>query len=416
EGALPRSRVPIYFLEHDRFFGRAGGFYGDDRGEGYLDNDNRFAFLCRGALELCKALDFLPDVIHVHDWQTAVIPVYLNTIYRDGPLGRAGTLLTIHNMAYQGAFYEGLMDVLDVGWEHFNFLELEFRNLVNLLKGGLYHATLLNAVSPTYAREIQGSEFGCGLEGVARERAGDLHGILNGIDYDEWNPETDPFIAANYSATRLAGKAACKADLQTAFGLPVRPRVPVVGLVGRLVHQKGIDVLAQALPRLLELDLQVVLLGNGEAWAQEHFPKVARENPGRFGCTIGFDNRLAHKIEAGSDFFLMPSRFEPCGLNQLFSLRYGTLPIVRAVGGLNDTVENFDERTGAGTGFKFDDLTPGALFDTVGWAVYSYYNEPKLLKQLITRAMGKRFTWDDSARRYEELYYEAVRRRTGAGA
>jgi starch synthase len=302
---------------------------------------------------------------------------------------------------------------LGVGWEHFTFLELEKDDRLNLLKGGIYHATLLNTVSEGYAREMQSPEYGWGLDGVVLERAQDLYGILNGVDYAEWNPETDPYLIANYSARDMRGKADCKRDLQRSFGLPERQDVPLFGLVSRLVRQKGIDILAEAIPRILELDMQFVLLGSGEPWTHFYFGDIAAAHPDRFRCHIGYNNPLAHKIEAGADFFLMPSAFEPCGLNQMYSMRYGTLPVVRATGGLDDSVENFDEAAQAGTGFKFHDLTAGALFDTVGWAVHTYYNRPAAMKTLIGNAMTCRFTWEDAARKYAGLYRQAVRLRKG---
>lgn len=413
EGKMPGTDVPVYFIEYDQYFGREG-LYTDDAGNGYMDNDNRFVFFSRASLEMCKMLGFKPDVIHVNDWHTAVIPVLLNTAYRPDPfLSEAGTLLTIHNMQHQGDFYEGLMDVLGIGWEHFNYLNLEKDNKVNLLKGGIYNTTLLNTVSDSYAHEIQTSEFGWGLEGVVQERSRDLFGILNGIDYDIWNPETDPYIAANFSLENLAGKAQCKADLQKIFNLPQRPDVPVIGLVTRLVKQKGVDILAEAIYKILDLDVQVVLLGSGEVWSHFYFGDVAYKMPGKFATYFGYNNTLAHKIEAGSDFFLMPSKFEPCGLNQMFSMAYGTLPIVRATGGLNDTVENYNEYTGEGTGFKFYDLYANSLYDTVGWAVYTYYHNKPAMEKLVQTAMSRRFTWEGSAKSYEELYYEAARQRLG---
>ncbi|OGI01396.1 MAG: glycogen synthase [Candidatus Melainabacteria bacterium GWF2_37_15] len=410
EGKIPGTDVPVYFIEHEHYYGRKN-LYNDDSGQGFMDNDNRFVFLSRACLQLCKKIGFYPDVIHANDWQTAAIPVLLNTAYRHDPVGNAASVLTIHNMQHQGSFYEGLMDVLGIGWKHYNFLELEFNDQVNLLKGGILHSTHITTVSDGYAKEIQSHEHGWGLDGVVRDRAGNLYGILNGCDYDEWNPETDKHIIKNYSASDLSGKLECKRDLQRTFGLPVRDDIPLFGIVTRLVRQKGVDILAEALYKLMGLDAQFVLLGTGEVWSHFYFGGAPGMFPEKVGVNIGFSNELAHKIEAGSDFFLMPSRFEPCGLNQMYSLRYGTLPIVRAVGGLNDTVENFNEQTLEGNGFKFHDLTPNALFDTVGWATYTYYHNKPAMKKLIQNAMNKRFTWEDAARKYDDVYYLAVRNR-----
>ncbi len=412
EGTLPGSDVPVYFLEHEHYFGRDSLYEKDN--QGFLDNDNRFIFLSRASLELCKMIRFTPDLVHAHDWHTAAVPLLLNTLYRQDPqLAQAASLLTIHNMQHQGSFYEGALDVLGVGWEHFNFLGLEMHNQVNLLKGGIYHATLLNTVSEGYAREIQTPEYGWGLEGVVRDRSAALSGILNGVDYQQWNPESDPHLAANYGAADLAGKGVCKRELQRALGLPERDEAPLIGMVSRLVKQKGIDVLAEALPRLLEMDIQLVLLGAGEPWAHFYFGDLAASHPERFACRIGYDDRLAHQIEAGCDFFLMPSAFEPCGLNQMYSLRYGTLPIVRATGGLDDSVENFDAGRRSGDGFKFRDLNAGALFDTVGWAVHTWYHDPQAIAVLRQNAMAKRFTWEEAAANYERLYLKAMRTRLG---
>lgn len=412
EGRLPNSDVPVYFIDCEQYFDRDGLYNGADA-VGFIDNDNRFVFLSRAALQLSKMIGFRPDVVHCNDWHTAAIPVLLNTLYRNDPiLGSAASILTIHNIEYQGEYFPGLMDVLDVGWEHFNHLELECDDEVNLLKGGIYHSTLWNTVSPKYAEEIQTPKFGHGLEGVAMDRRGELRGILNGIDYDEWSPESDQNLAAQYSSRDLSGKAICKSSLQAEMGLPVRDDVPLFGIISRLVHQKGVDLLAKALPSILRLDLQFVLLGTGEPWAHDLFPKFARVFPEKFACTIDFDNALAHRIEAGCDLYVMPSRFEPCGLNQLYSLRYGTLPVVHAVGGLDDTVENYDEAAGSGTGFKFYDLNPKSIFDTIGWAVSTWYNRKPDFLRMVRRAMNGRFSWEGSAKQYVEMYREAVDTKT----
>jgi starch synthase len=399
EGRLPGSDVPIYFLEHEQFYGRAS-LYQED-GQGYMDNDNRFVFLSKATLELCKMLNFAPDVIHAHDWHTGIIPVLLNTSYlHDRFVGDTASLLTLHNMQHQGSYYPGLMEVLD--------------DEVNLLKGGICHATLLNTVSEEYAREIQTADFGWGLEGVVRNRSADLSGILNGVDYEEWNPTTDPFIATKYnSRTVKKGKAACKRDLQAVLGLPERDDVPLFGVVSRMVKQKGTDILAEAIHRILEMDCQFVMVGNGEPWAHFYFGDIAAMYPEKFACYIGYNEALAHKVEAGSDFFVMPSAFEPCGLNQMYSLAYGTPPIVRATGGLDDSVENFNEAVMSGDGFKFWKHSATALFDTVGWAAWTFFNNPKGLAALRRNGMKKRFTWEAAALKYDELYRLAVMRRRG---
>ncbi len=413
ESRLPNSDVPIYFIEYDRFFNRKG-LYNEPDGQGFMDNDNRFVFLSRAALQVCKKLHFSPDIVHCNDWQTAAVPIFLNTAYaHDDVLGHSASLLTIHNMEYQGRYYAGLMDVLDIGWEHFTHLELEWQNQCNLLKGGIYHATLFNAVSHGYAEEIMTPKFGHGLEGVVQDRRDALRSVLNGIDYDEWNPSTDKYITAPYDVGDMFGKAVCKHALQEEMHLVPRDDVPLYGLVARLVDQKGIRLLAEIFESLMQLDLQIALLGSGEAWAQDFFNEMAWRYPGKFGCYIGYSNPLAHRIEAGSDFFLMPSVFEPCGLNQLYSLRYGTLPIVHAVGGLNDTIDNFDEYNHTGTGFKYYDHTPGALYDTIGWALNTWYHRPDDIDQMRQRAMEKRFSWQDSAKQYVDIYREAIWKKTG---
>jgi starch synthase len=410
-GHLPGSEVPVYFLEYHRYFDRPW-LYGPP-GEAYDDNLERFTFLSRGALELCKAIGFWPDVIQANDWQTALVPVYVNTVEWAQPLHGAATVYTIHNLAYQGVGDGGALFVTGLGPEHYHPGELEHFGALNLAKGALHHATVLSTVSPTYAREIQTPEYGCGLDGVLQGRRGDLFGILNGIDVEEWNPATDPLIAQGFSAARLAGKEVCKAALQREAGWPENPRTPLFGVVGRLTVQKGFDVLAHCMDRVLAHDAQVVLLGTGDRDAERYFGHLAARRPDRFKAWLGFDNALAHRIEAGADFFVMPSRFEPCGLNQLYSLRYGTLPIVRATGGLADTVQNYVEATGDGTGFVFGDLTPDALYDTIGWALSTWYDRPAHVAAMRRRAMERDFSWAVSAEAYERLFLEAYRRRRG---
>jgi starch synthase len=408
-GRLPRSDVPVYFLEHHHYYDREY-LYGSPT-EAYSDNIERFTFLSRGALQLCRALGWYPDIVHANDWQTALVPVYLNTVEWAQPLHAAASLYTIHNLAYQGVTDRGALFLTGLGTEHDNSNEFEHFGTLNLTKAALAHATLITTVSPTYAREIQTPAYGDGLDGVLRGRAGDLFGIVNGIDPEEWNPAADPHLPARFDASDLRGKAVCKAELQKEAGLPVRPGVPLLGLVARLVPQKGIDVLARALDRILELDLQLILLGTGDPEAESYFAQASDELGDRFRAWLGFHNGRAHRIEAGCDFFLMPSRFEPCGLNQLYSLAYGTLPIVRATGGLADTVRAYSEATGRGTGFSFHDLTPGALFDTVGWAVSTWYDRPHHIDQMRREAMAEDFSWQHAAAEYEKLYRLAYERR-----
>jgi starch synthase len=404
EAKIGKGGARAYLLEHDALFDR-DGVYGDANGD-FGDNLARYTFLARGAIQLCRYLDFQPDVVHAHDWQTSLLPIYLNTLEARSPLARAASVLTIHNMGYQGWFPKEEFFVTGLDWDLFNYRGLEAFDRINLLKGGIYHATLVTTVSPRYAREIQSAEGGEGLDGVLRDRGGDVIGVLNGIDDDVWNPATDRFLAAHYSADDLEGKAACKAALQIELGLEPNPRVPLVGLVSRFAQQKGIDIFAGALPEILSLGAQVVVLGAGEAWAEKLFSTLSERSP-QFRAHIGMNEALAHRIEAGADIFAMPSRYEPCGLNQLYSQRYGTLPVVRAVGGLDDTVEN------EVTGFKFAAFDPAELAQTIAWAVFTYTERPEHFRAMQNAAMRKPMGWGHASRQYEALYRMAVARRTG---
>ncbi len=402
EGLLPQTDIPVYFIDYEEYFGRSDLY--DTNGEGFTDNDNRFIFFSRAVMQLSKKLHFHPDVIHANDWHTAAIPVMLNTLYKhDRDFSATGSLLTIHNLQHQGKFYKGVMDVLAIGWEH--FYDLEEHGSVNLLKGGIVHADAVSTVSRKYAQEICSADFGWGLEGLIGKYSYKLHGILNGVDYDEWSPSIDPFIPNHFDVEDMSGKVLCKCSLQESFHLPQRDEVPLIGLVGRLAEQKGIALIASAIHKLLEMEIQIVMLGAGEKWAESFFSHIAAIYPDKFSCFIGYRNDLAHQIEAGSDLFLMPSLFEPCGLNQIYSLRYGTLPIVRATGGLDDTIENYQNDAWHGTGFKFYDATEDALINTVGWAVHTWYNESSGFRQMQRNAMTRRFDWDVAGREYEALYY-----------
>jgi len=393
--------IPVYLIEADQYFGRTG-LYGTPDGD-FLDNAARFAFFARAVPALFQQLG-APDVVHCHDWQTALIPVFLRTDAARYPdLAKVRTVLTIHNLGYQGLFWHFDWHLLNIDWRYFAPEYLEFYGKINYLKGGIVCADAITTVSPTYAKEIQTPEFGCGLEGVLVARRQALTGILNGVDYDEWSPTQDRFIAAGYSAADLAGKATCKADLQTTVGLPVEADVPLIGIVSRLADQKGFDLLAQIAPNLLRKRLQIVVLGSGDATHQERFQELAQHSKKHLAVRIAFDNALAHKIEAGSDMFLMPSRYEPCGLNQIYSLRYGTIPIVRATGGLEDTIIDFDPTSTRGTGFKFTDYAPEALLACIERALHAY-KQPALWRPLIRNAMQADFSWDRSAEAYVGLY------------
>ena len=394
--------VDFYFVENDRLFGSRGGLYGDAHGD-YGDNAERFAYLCRAALAAPAALSFRPRIIHCNDWQTGLVPFLLRQEHaRDPMVSRAKTVFTIHNLAYQGIFDKRVVPALGLPWDVFRYEAMEFFDHLSFMKAGLTFADALTTVSPTYAREILTPEGGAQLDAVLRHRARDLTGILNGIDMKEWDPATDRQLPAHYSAAEPSGKARCKEALQKEMGLAVRPDVPLVGMVGRLAEQKGLDLVAAVLPQLAANDVQLAVLGSGQAELERAFAHAAREHPGRIAARIGFDEGLAHRIEAGADVFLMPSRFEPCGLNQLYSLRYGTVPVVRAVGGLVDTVEDFDGAS-RGTGFRFRDYAPSALWTALRRAL-DVYRDQRAWRGLMARGMAQDFSWDRSAAGYEALY------------
>jgi starch synthase len=412
ETRLPGTDVPVYLLDHEGLFGR--GYLYDPPGSVAPDNLVRFAFLSRGAIQLCRHLGWTPDVFHVHDWPSALLPVYLNTLDAAAPIGRAATVLTVHNLAHQAKFPATDLPATHLPWSELRADSLEDHGAVNPLKGGLYHATKLTAVSPRYAEEIKTPEGGAGLDAVMRFRAADMVGILNGIDERAWDPRTDPAIAAHFDEGDLAGKAECKRALQRELGLAQRGDVPLLGIVSRLSEQKGTDVLLAALSRILDLDTQVVVVGSGDLAAQGYLLWRSHHGGDRFRAWIGFSEALAHRVEAAADMFLMPSRFEPCGLNQMYSQRYGTLPVVRATGGLDDTVENYAPATGEGTGFKLWDLSADSLVATVKWAVETYRDRPRHFREMQRRAMSKPFGWGIAAKKYSALYGWAVAARRGA--
>ena len=394
----PAERVRYVFLQNPWYDRKE--LYGES-GKDYRDNHKRFALLCAGALEVAKQQNFLPDAVHAHDWQAALVPLIIKRGWagRPSPI-RARSVFTIHNMAYQGIFPREAMVELGLPGDLFNPDALEFYGNLNLMKAGLVFGDKLTTVSPTYAKEIVTSpETGAGLEGLLRHRAHDLTGIMNGVDYERWSPETDAAIAQRYSAQDLSGKAVCKKALQEELGLDVEPNTLLCAAIGRLVHQKGYDILAQALPGMMERKVQFALLGMGDAALEEEFAALAVKYRGRISAQLRFDDKLAHRIEAGADVFLMPSRFEPCGLNQLYSLRYGTLPLVHAVGGLNDSIHEGP----AGWGFRFDEESPRALLSALDRAL-ALFRDRNAWQEAMQRAMARDHSWDRAAGQYEALY------------
>jgi starch synthase len=418
---LPNTDVPVFLIEHRPYFERddpavgrslyqqsmPGGNKAD-----YWDNGERFVFFSRSVLELIPHLGFPPDVIHANDWQTGLVPVFLRELYRQHPgYQRIRSVFTIHNIAYQGSYPRELMNFTGLpGWlynpgqlEHYGF---------NFLKAGVVFADAVNTVSPTYAREIQSTEFGCGLEGLLAGVNWKLSGIVNGCDYEHWNPAHDKHIIAPYTAeTVFERKPRCKLDLQRRFNLPEDAKAPVLGMVARLVSQKGIDLVLSAAPGFLDLGCQFVVLGDGDREFHDQLQGLRDRHPDRVGIYLGFNEGLAHVIEAGSDLFLMPSRYEPCGLNQMYSLKYGTPPVVRQTGGLADTVVNATEENLAdsrATGFIFGDYTAYALYETVRWALTLYRDRPKDFRQIVRTAMAQDWSWDRSAEAYEKLYMRII--------
>ncbi len=409
--------VRVALVDHPAFFDR-DALYGLGSHD-YGDNPRRFGFLCLAALEFMRAEGTRVDVVHAHDWQGGLAPVYVRTRYAADPvLGSAATIFTIHNIAYQGNCASEWLPQLGLGWDLFTSDGLEYWLHLSLLKAGIMFSDLVTTVSPRYARELMTREFAFGFEGILQHRSADLVGIVNGIDDGVWNPATDKHLPANYTVDDLSGKAAAKRALLDAYGLPGGDeglRRPVIAMISRMVDQKGLDMIASVGEQLPHIGASLVILGTGEPWYEEMWRSLARRFPDRVGVRIGFDEPLSHLIEAGADLFMMPSRFEPCGLNQMYSSRYGTLPVVRATGGLDDTVRNYDPVTGTGTGFKFHDASGEALLGTLRWALHVYHNDPDRWRALQRAGMAMDFSWNASARAYLDAYdrarMQAARRR-----
>ncbi len=403
--------VQFYFIDYPPFFDREA-LYGTSAGD-YTDNAERFALYARAVLEASKILG-VPRIFHCHDWQSALIPVLLRTSYLDDPLFRGtGTVFTVHNLGYQGLFPPDTLPLLMLSWDLFTIDKMEFWGKTSFLKGGIVFSDYVTTVSKKYSREIQEVEYGFGLEGVLRARASTLTGILNGVDYSEWDPATDKFIARQYSPETLEGKAECKRDLLQLFGISnADPKLPVIGIVSRFAAQKGFDLIAEAADDLAKLPVIFTVLGTGDKVYEELFRRLNRLLPQKFAVKVGYDNALAHRIEAGADMFLMPSYYEPSGLNQMYSLKYGTVPIVRATGGLDDTVEHWNPAAGKGTGFKFSSYSGSALL-AAGQEALQVFEDKPTWKKLMLNGMSKDFSWSSSAKEYVKVY-ERVALKTAA--
>ncbi|ULQ60035.1 glycogen synthase [Brucepastera parasyntrophica] len=408
---LPDSAVKVYFIDHEESFGR-DGIYGVPGETDFNDNPQRFSLMAHVVFQFCRTYRWIPDIIHAHDWPTALIPILLKFNERHDEFAHTASVFTIHNIGYQGIYGKHLYPYTGLSWDNFYAAGFEDWDRMNFLKAGITSSDKLTTVSPTYAKEIQQPEYGFRMDGILRYRSADLSGILNGVDTKIWNPATDPLIPSNYTAESIEKKQKNKAELQKAMDLPVDPDIPIVGLISRLVDQKGISELfgptyGSVYRICTEMKLQMAVLGAGELWCENEIRSLTGSLP-NFRSYIGYNENLSHLIEAGSDFFLMPSRYEPSGLNQMYSLLYGTLPIVRNTGGLADTVENYNEMNGSGTGFVLDNLTPQSIFDTVGWAVYTWFNRKEHILEMQKRGMKKQFGWDISAKQYEDVYKNAL--------
>lgn len=408
QGRLPGSTVPVYLIDQPGYFDRDGLY--QQHGKDYDDNCERFVFFQRAVLEATHALALKPDVFHCNDWQSGLIPIYLRTLYKRYPdLAAAGTLLTIHNLAYQGLFWHWDLPITGLDWDLFHHRALEFHGHLSFMKAGVVFADMLSTVSPTYAREIQGPRQGAGLDGLLRERQADLRGIVNGIDVEAWTPSHEPMLVKPYDIDTVEeGKAANKAWLQQRAGLPVRPDVPLFAQIGRLDPQKGWDLLAEVADRLLENDVQLIVLGTGDPKYHRLLESLAERHSDKVWAFLGFSDDLAHQIEAGADVFMMPSLFEPCGLNQLYSLAHGTVPVVHATGGLVDTVVDLNPETyadGRATGFVFNEPSGASLWAALN-RVLAAWSDQSTWRRLVRRGMESDWSWSRSARQYAAIYDE----------
>lgn len=413
---LPGSHVQVFLIDQPDYYDRPGLYQERDRD--YRDNAERFIFFSRAVIEVARLLQLHPDILHANDWQTGLVPALLRIEASQWPdFARTASVYTIHNLAFQGQFWHWDMLLTGLDWKYFNWRQMEFFGNLNLMKTGVVFADAITTVSPTYAREIQTPEYGCGLNGVLASRRDDLYGILNGVDMEVWNPATDPYIAERYRSSTVAqGKPVCKAYLQQRLGLPVRLDVPVYALISRLTSQKGVDLICGCAEEFIRLDVQAVFLGSGEPEYEQQLRHLSQMAPQKVSVTIGYDEVLSHQIEAGADVFLMPSRYEPCGLNQMYSLIYGTVPIVRAVGGLADSVVDVTETTlsnGTANGFSFQEYSSGALFRQICRA-YGLYHDQQTWRRLMQTGMERDWSWNRSAQEYLNVYQRAQLKRLQA--
>ncbi|OPZ78436.1 MAG: Glycogen synthase [Alphaproteobacteria bacterium ADurb.Bin438] len=399
--------VDVYFIEFNKYFNRKG-FYHDEGGE-YKDNAFRFAFLSKAAMQLAKDLEFKPDIIHVQDWQTCFVPYYVKTS-KDEFFKDTKTVLTIHNIGYQGIFEPDVLDYAGIALSDFNSNGFESYGKTNLIKAGIVYADKVNTVSPNYANEILGPVGSNGMDWYLNQKKNDVSGIINGIDTDYWNPSKDKSLPMNYDVNNFKeGKAKCKKEIQKRLFLEEKENVPLIAFIARFADQKGIHMLAECIENVINtMDCQFAIIGSGVKWAEDFFGGLRFKYPYRYGAHIGYQEEMAHLLEAGADIFLMPSIYEPCGLNQMYSQVYGTLPVVRATGGLEDTVINYNEQEGSGTGFKFNDISAKALYNTIGWAVSTYYDRRDHFDNMIKQAMSLDYSWKSSTEKYLQLYNQAL--------
>ncbi|MFV1966511.1 MAG: glycogen synthase GlgA [Pirellulaceae bacterium] len=412
---LPDSDIPVYFVEQPTYFDRHELYR--EAGEDYKDNCERFVFFCRAVMQTIQTLDLPVDILHCNDWQTGLIPAYLRVEYERVPgFEHMVSLLTIHNLAYQGCFWHWDMLLTGLDWKYFNWRQMEFFDHLNLLKTGIVFADAVSTVSPRYAEEIQGQPLGCGLDDALKLRRDVLYGVINGVDYGVWNPEIDPYLSARYDVTNwIAGKAANKASLRSEMGLPASPSAPLIGLVGRLADQKGWDLVAAIMKRWVrDTDVQWVILGTGEPVYHQLLYGLAKEHPDKVAVRLEFSDRLANQIEAGADIFLMPSLYEPCGLNQLYSLQYGTVPLVRETGGLADSIRDASSEnlaSGIANGFSFQTYDGASLEETLRHACSVFLQQPHIWKQLVETGMRQDLSWVQSAKQYIDIYKTTLRKR-----